>query len=521
MFAQRKFIPILLSILSGVLLTASFESHYFFLSYVSLIPFLFALEKSSLWGKIKYGFAFGITHFITLCYWITWVISHYGGLNIFMSTLAFIGVVVYLSIYPLTFVLICHYTEKTKIGFLIPPFAWVTSEFLRATIFTGFPWCLLGYTQVAKPVLAQVADLGGVYLLSFLLFCINYGLYIALSPKFKLVFKVSSIAICGFLIGFQFAYGVHKLNEHLPYMKNLKVAIIQPNIPQALKWDKEYKLATTQKLIDMTESVTKFKPHIIIWPETALPFFFQEDSELKKMVVEGLNNTGSVFIFGSPAYEKTPQKTHYFNRLYVYNTVDSKLYYYDKLRLVPFGEYIPIGFLAPLVEKIVGELGEFSKGKMPNVVGINGINIGLLICYESIFPYLSDMAKAKQAEIIVNCTNDAWFGHSSAPYQHFNMAILRAIENRTSMIRAANTGISGVIDEKGIVRLKSDIFVEDVLITELNIKTSGPTIYNKWGKYFPFYVTLITLLFFAMCLCLSFFDSMIHKKEYRHHHTGK
>jgi len=518
---ESKAKPFLLSIFSGVLLTASFELQYFFLSYVSLIPFLFALKGRTLWERIKFGFAFGISHFITLCYWITWVISHYGGLNIVVSVLAFLGVAVYLSIYPLTFVLICHYTEHTKFKTVIPPFAWVTSEFLRAHIFTGFPWCLLGYTQVTRPILAQVADLGGVYLISFIVFSVNYGVYIAVSKEFKSISRLCAPLICGILLILQIIYGLKIIGNDIPSLGDIKVAIIQPNIPQTLKWDKEYKLAATKRLIDMTWLASRFRPHIILWPETALPFFFQEDSELRQIVVDTIKNTGSILILGSPAYEKDPQKTHYFNRLYVYNPSESKFYYYDKLRLVPFGEYIPIRFLAPLVERIVGDLGEFSKGKVPNVVSVDNLKMGLLICYESIFPYLSDMARANGAEILVNCTNDAWFGVSSAPYQHFNMAILRAVENRIPLIRAANTGISGVIDEKGSVRLKSDIFVEDILIAEFPIKKSGQTIYNKWGKYLPLYTTLFTLLLTFISLCLSFFDSMVHKKEYRHHHTGK
>jgi apolipoprotein N-acyltransferase len=268
-------------------------------------------------------------------------------------------------------------------------------------------------------------------------------------------------------------------------------------------------------------STTKYKPDVIIWPETALPFFFQDMNDLSKMVLECAKKANSVLIFGSPAYEKTISGTKYYNRTYVYDSKSNNLSYYDKLKLVPFGEYVPIRFLAPLVKNIVGDLGEFETGKGGNVIVSNGLRMGMLICYESIFPHLSSMAKDNGSELFINLTNDAWFGHSSAPYQHFSMAVMRAVENRIPLVRAANTGISGVVDPKGRVKASTDIFVEGIVLAEVTLYGHQRTIYNEFGQAFSSAVSLFVFLCLLFLCGPLLFDLVVNKVKHRHHHPRK
>ncbi len=464
------------------------------------MPLFLSLKNKGKREAILLSFVFGSTLFITLCYWITWVISHYGGLNLLISTLLFLAVVAYLSLYPTIFGLSFSYLYPRKLGPLFIPFAWVTCEHLRSVLFTGFPWCPLGWSLVELPILVQIGDLGGSYLISFFVSTVNLCIFYALFGK-----KGGKIwppfVVLLLILFFDLLYGFISLKGPTNYVSQMKVVLVQPNIPQEIKWEREYQKEVVSRLIQITKKGASEENLLVVWPETSLPFFFQDQTELSEMVKVTMEERHLTLLFGSPAYERLGNKVFYYNRAYLYDPSSGALSYYDKRRLVPFGEYIPIGFLTPLVERIIGDLGEFKAGKGSNVLDVNSTKTGILICYEAIFPYLSMDAKHNGAELLINITNDAWFGKSSAPYQHFGMAILRAIENRIPLIRCANTGITGVIDEKGRVIQKTKIFEESHVSTKLMIPQTKATVYNRFGYLFPYGAAsafVIYLLFTAV-----------------------
>lgn len=345
--------------------------------------------------------------------------------------------------------------------------------------------------------MVQVAELGGVYLISLLLCASNLCVYLLLIKGG--LSRILAVMVLSCIIGFQVFYGLYSIKRPIEYVSKVPVSLLQPNIPQELKWNPEYQKATLNKLLELTKKASREKdrPELVIWPETAVPFFFQDESDFTGAIKDTIKALNIKLLLGSPAYEKDKSRIYYYNRAYLYDPNMNSLDFYDKIRLVPFGEYIPIGFLAPLVEKIIGSLGEFKVGSKPNVIAFDGIKMGMLICYEAIFPYLSDKAKKHGAQVLVNITNDAWFGKSSAPYQHFYMSVLRSIENRIPLVRCANTGISGIIDEKGNVLAKTDIFEEASISTIINIPVCRPTLYNKYGYTMPYVILIIFVSYLA------------------------
>ncbi len=220
--------------------------------------------------------------------------------------------------------------------------------------YPGFPWSLLGYSLAWQPVFIQVADIGGIYFISFFLFWVNWALYkvIASVIKHERYFK-PDLLLATLVFTISICYGLFKVRDDGGATKSIRVGIIQPNIEQKIKWDEKYQNTTLEKILELTKKASTYNPFIIIWPETAIPFFFQENSILKQRMVKELNDLNSELIFGSPAFERVGKRTEYYNRVYLYSSARGLLDYYDKMHLVPFGEYVPLGDLIPL-----GSLGE-------------------------------------------------------------------------------------------------------------------------------------------------------------------
>jgi len=234
-----------------------------------------------------------------------------------------------------------------------------------------------------------------------------------------------------------------------------------------------------------------FEPQLIIWPETALPYYFQDTSQLSKEVFEVAKITNSNILFGSPGYVKHKDTMVYYNRAYIISA--NKVFdYYDKVHLVPFGEYVPLKKYIPFVHRVVPAAGDFSGGREVKPLHSPDLTIGSLICFEAIFPDISRKLAIKGAELLVNLTNDAWFGRTSAPYQHLSMAVFRCVENGLPMVRAANTGISAFILANGKIVNKSELFVRGTLQREIQLKQKK-TFYSQLGDIFAILIIIITI----------------------------
>jgi apolipoprotein N-acyltransferase len=221
---------------------------------------------------------------------------------------------------------------------------------------------------------------------------------------------------------------------------------------------------------------------LIVWPETAVPFYMFHDKLLTEMVLQGIKSVDADFVIGSPAVKTENGRTDYFNRAYLITSDGAVAGQYDKVHLVPFGEYVPLKRFLPFVGKMVAQVGDFKPGRRGETLLWNDKPLGMLICYEAIFPGLARDMVRNGAQLLVNITNDAWFGRTSAAYQHYSMSVLRSVETRRFQVRAANTGISGFIDPAGRILAASDLYVDATLTADIGLLT-GRTLYSRWGDW--------------------------------------
>jgi apolipoprotein N-acyltransferase len=490
----------ILAMLSGLALTASFAPLQLdWMAWFALVPLLKSLENESSPRAFSLGFIAGLTHYLTLLYWIIPTIQNYGHLYFSVSAGVLILFCLYLSLYIALFSYLTHRMKDSRFLFLLIPSLWVSLELIRATALTGFPWCLLGHTQFNRLGLIQIADLLGVYGISFLIALSNALIYRLLFGRTSLLKKRLGWEALGFtvLLLSTLVYGQYRLGEAQDTStpkRTIKVCVIQGNIDQSIKWEPTFQEETIHTYQRLTRSTSGFKPDLTVWPETAMPFFFQEDQPFSTRVREIASEADSTLIFGSPAYQRGPDGTKYFNRVYLLSNSGQISGYYDKHHLVPFGEYVPLKRFLPFIHRLVQATGDFTPGKEVKPLGPSHLSSGILICFEVIFPGLARTQTREGAKVLVNLTNDAWFGKTSAPYQHLSMAVFRAVENRRPLIRAANTGFSALINPKGKIIERSGLFREQVLAQEVELTPPSMSVYTRYGDLFPFALLAISLI---------------------------
>ena len=489
---RTKVQKLLLAVLSGFMLTASFPpSPFYFLAWFALIPLLKSLENEPPMAALRLGFAAGLAHDMTLIYWVIIVMGHYGHLPLPVSVSILILFSLYLAIYPALFAWGYTLIGRSFLGSLKTAGLWVALEYARANLLTGFPWCLLGHTQYRNLEAIQVADLVGVYGTSFVIVLSStlvYGLLLEKNlGRWKREAPVVLLAL-GLVLG----YGFYRMSDSRPPRATLRVAIAQGNIDQSVKWNPAYQEKTVQIYRDLTHQARSFGPDLVVWPETAVPLFFQDGEPPAQGVLQTAREAGSYLIFGSPAYKRESGSVSFFNRAYLASPKGAIIGSYDKVHLVPFGEYVPMKRFLPFVHRLVVAAGDFLPGDKVAPLKFPKASAGVLICFESIFPELGRALTENGAALLVNLTNDAWYGMSSAPFQHFSMAVFRAVENRRPVIRAANTGISAFILPNGKIVEQSDLFEEALLTREMPLPDSGLTLYTRYGDFFALALTIIS-----------------------------
>lgn len=484
--------------LSGLMLTASFPPlDLSWLAWFSLIPLLIRLRRISPGAAFKLGLITGFFHSITLLYWIVVVLSHYGNIDILISIGPFALLCLYMSIYPAIFSAIILPFQNRAIAALAVPAVWVSLEYLRSILFTGFPWCLIGYSQYSNLALIQIADIFGVYGISFIIVHINVIIQLLILSSSRTIKSLRlDISTACILLGATIFYGQYQLScdpEKKTTPVHLRTAIVQPNIDQSVKWDPTYRRETMSVLKRLTLSLVYDSPELIIWPETAVPFFFQNSREYAPAVRALSEKTGASLLFGSPAYTKTDLGVSYLNRAYLINPEGKSPQYYDKNHLVPFGEYVPLKRFLFFISRLVPSAGDFIHGETIKPLNDKGRYLGVLICFEAIFPEIARTLAKKGANMIVNITNDAWFGETSAPYQHLAMTVFRAVETRIPVVRAANTGISAFIDSRGRILKKGGLFTEETLTHSVKINKRHMSLYTRFGDIFALSTVVLTL----------------------------
>ena len=476
---------LLSAVVSGVLLTLAFPPiNLSFVAWFSLVPLLSAGEKETPRNRLVLGWITGFVHSISLFYWTTIAMHHYGKIPLAISVVLLMLLSLYLGSYVGFFGWLLGLVKAERARFhvfLVAPVFWVLLEYGRSHLFSGFPWGLLGHSQYRNSTVIQICDITGVAGVSFLVVLVNVFLFYLVqwalrrfnrktdnSIRFPFLEGAVTVAVMVLAIG----YGLVRLDTiqcRMEKSPTVDVALLQGNIDQAQKWDSANFRKTVSTYQTLTEKASQSSVDLVVWPETAVPGYYVPDLVDTAVVRAIADRNNTPIIFGSLAYRREGTGDKTFNSAFAVQPHKDTLYRYDKTHLVPFGEYIPLKPLLPFVDKLVEGIGEFSSGEVYPVFQIAGARCGVLICYEVIFPQYA-VAYAKQgATLLVNITNDAWFGRSGATEQHLSTAVFRAVETRLPVIRAANTGVSAIVDQSGKIRGQTPIFIETLLIGTIPI----------------------------------------------------
>jgi apolipoprotein N-acyltransferase len=465
---RSSFLPLA----SGLLLTASFPPlHLLLPPFIALVPLLFFLESAgSAREAARGGLIMGLIHNLTLLYWTA-----------IFSWIGFFLLMAYLSLYPLSWCLI-HYALRRRLAtlsFLVAPVSWVCIEYIRGIGELGFTWGQLSYSLTGFPLLLQTADTTGPYGISLWIACVNLLLFLALRANTGAGKLVSLGAVAASLVAV-LGYGLHRESHYRPG-REITVGIVQPGLDQETKWDPVFQDSILSLLSAQTRQVAGDHTDLVIWPETAVPSYFKYDLSTMTLVSELARDIPCSILLGAPHYEVVGDEYRTFNIALLYHAdgiMDEKIY--KKIHLVPFGEKTPWEDSVNFLKKVDLGGGHFTEGNEFTLLELDGTKIGTLICFESIFPELARSMRRAGANLLVNITNDAWFRRTSAPYQHASAVVLRAIENRISIARAANTGVSLTVDPFGRVREETPIFVRTTIRDTLAV-VDAPTLYTKLG----------------------------------------
>jgi apolipoprotein N-acyltransferase len=502
-----------LSFVSALLLTLTFPPFGMaYLAWIGLVPLLVVIRRSSPVSAFAFAFLAGICFFPVVFAWIQVI----PGFTPTDSILLGVYLAMYWGLFGLALSLISRRGYLSAV--FLAPVLWVSLEYLRSHAgFLALPWALLGHSQYRLLPIIQLAAITGVYGLSFVIVLVNAflsevvlevvasdGRSFARVVRRLTPYAVATLAV----VTFSVVYGFLTLTAP-PSADGLRVCVVQGNIPQVIKWQPQYRGMILEKYCRLTERAAQSdRPALIIWPESAVPGDFLQDSQLIDTVCHLAQTTGTPLLLGSAQRPKLGNRdwviTHHYNSVFLISSGGGIQSFYHKIYLLPFAEYLPYGERWPWPKRLAKHVGNFLPGQEYTIFELQGIKFGVVVCWESIFPDLVRQFVARGAEFIVNVTNEAWFGDSAAPYQFLMMNVFRAIENRVALARATNTGISCAIDPQGRIMDMVTVdgkrlFVEGFLTKTLPQGKSS-SFYTRYGEVFAYGNIIISFLLLLLTL---------------------
>ncbi|MBD3284775.1 apolipoprotein N-acyltransferase [candidate division WOR-3 bacterium] len=484
----------LIAIGSGVILSFAFAPYPTrFLAFAALIPLLWIIENER--KAFFHGWLFGLGLSVPM---IWWIVTNSFPLRPGIRVLLVLGVII-LSAYMGLFQGLFSSVTK-RIGVWSAPLVWVGVEVLREFTDLAFPWGLLGYSMTPWPVFTQTASIWGVYGLSALIVLINVGLYKAITNRRKkrkaLTWGLITAGVLVFMVGF----GAVRLAA-APKTDKLKVALIQPNVPIVLKGSSSVRDSLITAMQEQTRKAAEYNPDIVVYPETATLVDLTADTRRAKSYLELADNLNLTIVTGIThwVYDEKVGHTRFANAATIIHPDGTLDEIYIKIHLAPFGETIPFENVFPFLAKIDVQGGHHYRGKEIVVYQRTPVPLSFLICYEAIFPNLTRRFVAKGSRLLCAVTNDVWFGPDKGSKEHAQMAVLRTVENGVPMIRAANNGISMIVDPYGRVLKKSPLREKATLTGEVP-QAIGPTIYTRAGFLFSYLALAASAILFLIAL---------------------
>ena len=508
--------------LSGVLQVLIFPNFsIYLLSWVALAPLIYAILKcreqdvmmvladggqflapATAWQGFLLGYASGVIWYLGSCYWVYHVMHVYGGVNAATSAILLVMFALYLGLYHGLFGLLLALIAARRNGFslralVFTPFVWVAVEMAR-TYITGFPWDLLGTTQIDNIPLSRIATVTGVYGISFEIALVNT----AVAAAFLVPYAKRKLLLTAALVS---AIILHagKLAKPGALPTEHGATLVQANIPiLEADWSLDYLQQTLESLRALSVRPQNEKadsPGLIIWPESPAPFW-TTDLHLRSTLATVARATDSYIIAGSIGIEHAgdpSRRPDVYNSAAVIAPNGAWTGRYDKIHLVPFGEYVPFEKLFSFAGGLTRQIGTFARGKSREPLAVGNIRTGVFICYESIFPDQVRQFARNGGEVFVNVSNDGWYGEGGAARQHLNMARMRAVENNRWLLRDTNSGITAVIDPYGRIVAEAPRNQRVALQAAIGLEEST-TFYTRHGDWFSFLCAIITLTALAL-----------------------
>ena len=486
-----------LAAFAGVLLALSFpKAGYAPVAFVALVPLLVALNGASRRVGFLLGQVAGTFQGFLLLSWVAEVMHRYGGVAAPVAfLLAFLLALAFGLFIGAFGALQAHIGLAFKSrALLLAPFAFVTCEFLREHLLFGFPWCLLGYSQVDFIEFIQIASFTSVHGVSFLLASSSAGLTQLFLARSSFERRLG-VTLPALLISGALAFGHGRLQQPLPAETTLSVGVIQASIPQDEKWDEALLQSNIESHLALSSEAVRREARVLVWPESAIGYELDLYPEVRKQITDFTAKDGVFLLAGNDDRERASDGSvrSYVGAKLISPAGDIALRYH-KMRLVPFGEFLPLpSFLTSLlpIRRLVQGVSDFTPGTTPSIGRALGVPVGVFICYEAIFPSLVRRFPLAGAQILFNLTNDGWYGTSAAPYQHYAMARFRAVENHRFMVRAANTGISAIVDPFGRELGRTELMEKRALVGDVRA-ISELTFYSRYGDVFAWFLSLAT-----------------------------
>lgn len=432
-----------------------------------------------------------------MLYWVVGTMAAYGGLPGWVAFLVGVLMWAYLAIYVGLFGVFLGFAVRRfgVAGVWLAPVSWVASEWIRSTNAGGFPWGMLGASQARVLPVVQLASVTGIYGISALVALVSAAAA-ALALSRRRAHVVGAVLV-GVLLVIVAAGGALRLadGELTRSGQVVRVGLVQGSIDLLEKWDAGSRDAILNRYLTLSQQAIDAGAVLVVWPESSTPFYFDAEGPLAEPVRRLAAQSHTAFIIGTDEFEYGPggKGERIFNTAVVVGRDGKSHGTYRKMRLVPFGEFVPFKRLLFFVGPLVQSVSDFTAGTDPTVLDADGVKVGVAICYESIYTWIDREFVLRGADLLSTITNDAWFGRSSAPYQHFDQGAIRAVEEGRYVVRAANTGISGAVDPYGRVLAQTPLFEPREVTVDVRL-LEGRTIYSLIGDVVAWAALGITAL---------------------------
>jgi apolipoprotein N-acyltransferase len=491
-----------LALAAALLSVLSFPNFdFWFLAWVGAAPLLFAavVTRRVLAAGVA-GWVYGTIFFYGSCWWLTYPMIRYGGISPWLAYPLFLLPVMFVALFPaIACALIAMVMRRLgAAGLCVAPFIWTSIDWLRYLL-TGQLWNTLGYSQAFHPLLIQSARTGGVYAVTFLLIAVNAAVVFLLIQHFRIALAMLAVTL---LLAFVLSLGAHPYQPNKASPQPVAVVLaIQPNVPMDLGGDPVQMEALLQRHLSLTKDAfdqltTKYGtamaslPRLVIWPESPMNFSYSRDPKLREIVADVARANHASILLNSlePAADGGDQ-----NSALLINQEGVIAARYDKIRLMPFGEYVPLPRWLPGAGSVRGLVGEFEPGRSYTLMPLGAFRAGVFICIEAAHPAIARTFTQAGANVLVNISNDGYLGPTAVMRQHLSNAIFRAVENNRQLLRVTNSGITANISSGGATGAETAGFQPEIRVWTIDQHEEATTFYTRHGDVFVYGCALISL----------------------------